>query len=352
MLGTFFNQYLIGESTNELIEESVEPTSEGLDFEMGGFEIATELAEQSSFMLGVAHTADQMRILQQSSNLSEATENMEALAEASVKGVFQKIKDIIKKMWKRLTEVMNTVINYFTKLASDTKFIQRVKSQLQDYNKSVTLQGYKFTINAVDPKKSYDAMVNSVKGKFSAVNTKEALDNATNFDAIDSYVKTGFGFGKTSFENDLFKALRNGSDSQSEVTFNKQSLISAVEGYKTSVSVVKSAKVKIDSVYSSAIKQVDNLASENNKIQAKTDADKEKQSIKSAVYKQEADMLKNLLSYTNKAVSAQVSALKAERSQAKNALMQALKDSKKTAESTELGESTEFESYTGAFQIL
>lgn len=334
--------YMLAESVNTGLISSVEPTNEGFDFRCGGFELVTELAEQTSHNLSLMALCDEALTCKKLSESTISAEEAYVLQEASIKEIFNKIKEVIKKMWKRMTEVMGTVITYFTKLVNDKKFIERAKKALANFNGEVKTQGYEFTINTIDPSKAYDAMIASVEKNFKSVTSKAELDKATSSDAVDKYIGAGFnGLNTGNFESELFKKLRNGADSESEIKFDKAKCMSAVEDYKVALSVVKSTKTKVDATYSKALKAVDIIAKENDKVETVDDKANAQKALTSNVCKQQADMLKNLLSYTNKAVSAQISALKAERSQAKSLIMQAVvvagKKPVATSESTILG---------------
>ena len=154
----------------------VEPTNEGYDFNNGGFEIALQECDTESSKLNMA---DIVAEYQSCRLISEGSYGEAAMLQENVlKTFFEKLKEIVKAMWRKMKEIMQTVVLYFTKLTSDTKFITQMKKALNTYRdfSNLEVEGYKFTLDAIDPLASYNNMNKKLHSLFSEVKKQSGLN--------------------------------------------------------------------------------------------------------------------------------------------------------------------------------
>ena len=338
------DQYL---SESGLIGENydVEPTNEGFDFDFGGIERINDLCESDSHALNMAVMLADVRTCQ----LMNEGANLEAsqLQENVFSSFWEKLKTIVKKMWARVKEVLNSVLLQFTKLANDKAFLTRAKKIMNDSKfdtSGLEVEGFIYTLDAFNPLDAYNKMIKAAGAKFNitcdagsdkedaakkADDAKKKLDDAISDSAIDDYVKAGYGCVVSDLDDTLFKALRNGKDTSEQISFNKSDCVKAIEGYKSRVNSVNSLKTQMDSAYKNALKTITDLQKENDKQVENAETQGPRQQLLRGVYTKHGDMLKTLLTHANKGCSAKLKAFKDERSQAKSMIMKAISKSNK-----------------------
>lgn len=238
----YLENYL-NENTNSFEHEdfNVEATQEGFDFENAGVQEVIGLTLRESNALNMAQLGSEVLCIKLMNE--NASEEAEAIQENVITSFFGKVKEIIKKMWARMKEVMNTVVIYFTKMANDKAFINRIENALKSYSdfSGLEIEGYDFTLDAIDPEACYSKVISAINSKFNGIKptagkdaeatkanikpAQEALEKATDEDAKDDYLKAGFGCTKDDFNDEMFKVFRNGKDSKESITFNKSACI-------------------------------------------------------------------------------------------------------------------------------
>lgn len=314
-----------------------EASKEGFHFDNGGAERAvTELLRENAKLsiLGEAlEVQSTEKVLAGNMDLNEAT----LLQEGFASNTFEKIKGFLKKAWSRLLEVFNSFKLHILKLTNESKFITEAKKTLSKIkNLDVTLEGFTYTIDKVNAEGMIGAMTNYVSKEFSA-------DGLTSASAITDKIKeakselnnglvkaSGISDDESDFNADLYKVLRNGEDSKGELKFNQSDCLKAVEGFNKAKNQLDKIQTAINKTFKSSISDVDKLKTEHDKTSKEDKGDAAKlSSAKGQALTAEASALATAQGICSKVISAQITALKDEKAQAKSLIMKAISGGRK-----------------------
>ena len=314
---------LLNDYLNESGYSIIEATNEGYDFEFGGMEDVIDLAESDMTKLAFADIISQVQIC----NAINENTDIEPLQENAIKSFFEKVKSIIKKMAARVMEVLNSAKLHFQKIFMKNKFIENANKILKDYNGSVEIEGYNYTVN-YDSKKMYETYISKVEKKINDAinagdNAKTTLENNTNAEAVDTIVEESFGSKESEIKTYMFKTLRNGNDSTETIKVNCSSVLNSLKSQQYMISNIDKIKTEISNMYKSAISTVDGLQKEAEK------SNDNNKSFKIEAYKKQSTLLTKGLNIANMTVNARLVAIKDNVKQAKSAAMKLISQKKK-----------------------
>lgn len=321
-----------------------EPTNEGYDFEFGGFETVIGFSEANIHAINIKDIVEQVKVC---NALNEsAIEEADMLLEASIKGFFEAIANGIKKFWAKVQEVFKTAALKLDRIFNEKGFITRAKQILSTAKfsgKKVTLKGYKYTLEEVDPlkigqnmKAKIDEIFNGIqiptgeKPDFTAA--KEAIAKTKSSETLDEIAKASNITGvekQSDLKVAIPKKLRNGASEKTDIVFDPASAIKFLDTFTSVKNTVLKQKNDVDSLFKIAISDVKKLQSECDKEKDNTAA------VKIEKYKNNATVLNKTLNMAVSIASMKLSALKEERSQSKSLVVKAISLIKKGKDGTE-----------------
>lgn len=233
-----------------------------------------------------------------------------AIMEASVKGVFQKIKDFFIKLKEKVKDLLHNIIRYLKSIfMSDAKWVEQYKDELKAL-KSADLKGYevkmyKYTIEEAMSKDAFATkatqLLDEAKQEINKQYKKNLGFGATN-DEVDSdtidemydklyleFIETELGKKVDSDEvqKELWSKFRNGADGESDkddvaVGSNINKFIETITKLPKMLDAYNTAITKNDKIYKDAIKLVDDVEKKvsDAKLDTKNGQDQEAHSFK------------------------------------------------------------------------
>lgn len=294
--------------------ETVEASNCGITPDMAGIlQINNESAEDS-FLLESAMILANARIL------SEGNE-VEALQEGVVKNAFDRIKEIVKKMWAKIKEFFKGVRTFFDKIVMSSKsFAEKYETQIKAV-KSVTIEGQdykpenlKISNDIWKPASSY------VTGSELADYNKTIKESEAR-DAMLSKITSDKNIKKFCLEKMNIKPAKT------NVTFSGSELLSAMKEVNSSINTIKAEESEIDKLYSTALSEIE---------KAKKDAEgakdnKEYNKNKARVAGIRASLIKDAMNQVNTATGLKIGAIKSMAGQAKTAAYKGIAQNKANA---------------------
>ena len=318
---------------NDYNVEIPEPTNEGYDFEFGGFETVIGFSEASLHAINIKDIVEQVKVC---NALNEsAIEEADMLLEASIKGFFEAIANGIKKFWAKVQEVFKTAALKLDRIFNEKGFITRAKQILSTakFNgKKVTVNGYIYTLDAIDPLKIGQNMKGKVDEIFNGINiptgenpdftsAKESIAKTKSSETMDEIAKASkiAGVNKQSdFKTEVPKVLRNGASEKTDIKFDPSTAVKFLDTFTSIKNTVLKQKNDVDSLFKIAISNVKKLQSECDKEKDNTAA------VKIEKYKNNALVLNKTLNMAVSVASMKLSALKEEKSQSKSLIVKAI----------------------------
>lgn len=285
-------------NSNSNIDESITaPVFEGYNIEDDGDLIA--LRESYEDQLGIVkaiHEADlngialeaQVKTLKQSGasdeEISAQVEDQYVLTEASIKSIWEKIKQFFRTLWGKIKAIFASIIQQFDRLfLNGKKFASKYKNDLASIKSKLsgfTYEMFKYTnlesdVDVPDFSKLEVAegvvnMSNYDADKIAAA--KEALDKAV--ETYDDYVaqfraELSGGSGKLTdaeYSEALYAFYRGGAkskDDRQDVAVNIDNILSAL-GENRPTGILKKTEDKINKIFQ---KQLGNIAKAERKFE-------------------------------------------------------------------------------------
>lgn len=366
------DNYLNNSNINTSYIEDVEMTNEGYTIN-GGVEsvlLESEEASHKMNMLQIGMESKGVMILHEASmngeSQAEALEKVNMLMEKVSFGILEKIKDLVKRMWAKMKEIVNSLKMALAKAFSESKYIQMAAKALEGLSDFTDFEyeGYNYDMT-YDLKsrwvKAAAAVTNTFKGimasikegkdaKDSAakVNTvKEAVNKAKDIDAMDKYCKAGYGCKVSDLEKTVFKTLRGGAESKTIIkTINKDAALNILKEFKSAQADISAIAKSIDDSHKEVIAILDELIAEYSK-EVKNDTTGTKTAFNTltvSVARDQAAVTKEILNISNRVTGYKMAALKEEKVQAKAMVSKAISVGKKNKKKAmgKLNASTEF----------
>ena len=348
---------ILNESTNENYDDIQvpEPLDEGFEFEFGGISRANILAESAIADLEAAEMATSVKSAIGVLNESTSIEEVQFLQEAVVTKVIDAIKNVIQKLWARIKAICNSVKLRIEKTFSNSKFIVDAEKQLKgltDFS-GVSLEGYEFTLDAINlskisgnlvdvfkkPALELASKIQSMKVSAKVENLKADIDKITenykdNYGSTDKkndlMAKTALGCTYSNVSSEVFKKLRNGSDTKKSITWNKDGCIKAVREFSTVKSNMDSISNDVDISYKKALKDIEAFKKLNEtRAQGAEGNSSLVFSKASEIITDAARSIESCMTFTNKLANAKIQALKDQLSQSKSFIVKAISQGKK-----------------------
>lgn len=366
------DNYLNNSSVDTSHVEDVEMTNEGYTIN-GGVEsvlLESEEASHKMNMLQIGMESKGVMILHEASmngeSQTEALEKVNMLMEKVSFGILEKIKDLVKRMWAKMKEIVNSLKMALAKAFSESKYIQMASKALADLSDFTDFEyeGYNYDMS-YDLKsrweKANNAAANSFKGIIASIKEgKEAKDSATKVNAVresvnkvkdteamDKYCNAGYGCKVSDLEKTVFKTLRGGTDTKTTIkTINKDAALNILKEFKSAQADINSIAKSIDDSHKEVIAFLDGLIAEYSK-EVKNDTTGTKTAYNNlvvSVARDEASVIKEILNISNRVTGYKMAALKEEKVQAKAMVSKAIAVGKKNKKKAmgKLNASTEF----------
>ena len=356
------DDYLNNSSIDTSHVEHVEMTNEGYTLNGGVESVLLESYEASHKMnmLQIGMESKCVMILHEASmngeNQSEALTKVNLLMEKVNLGILEKIKEVVKKMWAKMQEIVNSLKMAIYKVFNESKYIQLAAKALEDLNDFTDFEysGYNYNLTydlKAKWKQANDAAVKEfkkVENNSTDVDAiKKGIDDSKNTAAMDAYCTAGYGCKVSELEKTVFKALRGGTDVKTTIkTINKDAAIKLLNEFKTAQADINSIAKSIDDSHKEVIANIDALISGRTKeIKNSKSGDDTSFSIAIvSLYQARASVVKEILNISNRVTGYKMAALKDEKAQAKAMVSKAIAVGKKNKKKAKgkLNASTEF----------
>ena len=366
------DNYLNTSSVDTSYVEDVEMTNEGYTIN-GGVEsilLESELASHKMNMLQIGMESKGVMILHEASingeNQEESLRKVNMLMEKVGFGILGKIKDLVKRMWAKMKEIVNSLKMALAKAFSESKYVQMAAKALSDLSDFTDFEyeGYEYDLNydlKAKWKKAHDTAYTAYAGAINLIKqgnnanhsaeivtkAKEDLAKLKDTDAMDKYCNAGYGCKVSELEKTVFKALRGGTDIKKTIkTINKDAALKILNEFKSNQADINAIAKSIDDSHKEVIAIIDKAIAEYSKT-VEDDSDGTKaalNNLKVSFLNDEASTLKAILNMSNRVTGYKMGALKEEKVQAKAMVSKAIsvgKKNKKKAMGT-LNASTEF----------
>lgn len=366
------DNYLNNSNNNTSYIEDVEMTNEGYTIN-GGVEsvlLESEEASHKMNMLQIGMESKGVMILHEASmngeSQAEALEKVNMLMEKVSFGILEKIKDLVKRMWAKMKEIVNSLKMALAKAFSESKYIQMAAKALEGLSDFTDFEyeGYNYDMSYDVGRrwaKAHDAAVDVFMGiRSSAKEGKDAKDSATKVntvrdavnkakdsEAMDKYCKAGYGCKVSDLEKTVFKALRGGAESKTTIkTINKDAALNILKEFKSAQADINAIAKSIDDTHKEVIATLDTLIADYSK-EVKNDTTGTKTAYNNlivSVVRDEASVVKEILNISNRVTGYKMAALKEEKVQAKGMVSKAIAVGKKNKKKAmgKLNASTEF----------
>ena len=276
----------------------------------------------------------------------------EMLQEKVNLSIFDNIKKIIKKVLAKIKEIINNLKMQFIKLFNQKAWLSEAKNRLKnvsDFN-DAKIDGYNFTIDALDPEKVFEKARAVVDKKAKEIIDAVVSDNIESVEDAKEKNKTALKsfeeFKDSMFEDEIAKAVdadsiselgaqfskvcRDGKDSTDEITITGTSdAFKCLDKLASASSKLKSVEQRLNTVYSSTIKEINKKENEYKKLAEKAEkGDKYVAEIKKQTYTKQAERIGTVFNIAIQASKAKLEALNAEAKQSKTLISKALAGSK------------------------
>lgn len=303
--------------------ETVEASNCGITPDMAGIlQINNESAEDS-FLLESAI------ILASAKILSEGTD-VEALQEGVIKNVFDKIKEIVKKMWAKIKEFFKGVRMFFDKIALNSKkFAEKYEKQIKEV-KSVTIEGqdYKPENLSVDEiwKNGSKAVISNTMG---GITKGEAVKEAdVRSEIVKAICHNGTDVKKYCLEK------MNVKPAKTNITFSGSELLTQMKEINTYINDVKAEEKAVDKLYTECLSNIDRAkkdAEKNSKDDSNSDDDRKSSGKQAKVHAMRANLMKEVMNYVNTAAGVKIQVYKSAAGQAKTAAYKGIAENRKAS---------------------
>lgn len=285
--------------------------------------------------------------------LNESTlHEAEMLQEKVNLSIFDNIKKIIKKVLAKIKEIINNLKMQFNKLFNQKAWLTEAKNRLKnvsDFN-DAKIDGYNFTIDALDPEKVFEKARAVVDKKANEILDAVVSDNVETVEDAKEKNKTALKafeeFKDSMFEDEIAKAVdadsiselgaqfskvcRDGKDSTDEITITGTSdAFKCLDKLASASSKLKSVEQRLNTVYSSTIKEINKKENEYKKLAEKAEkGERYVAEIKKQTYTKQAERIGTVFNIAIQASKAKLEALNAEAKQSKTLISKALAGSK------------------------
>lgn len=256
---------------SEGTSEYTHPTFEGYSFEHGGAQvIAMESFDDSLAVLEALSEVD-IHILRESSE--------EVVVEAAAKGVIEKIKNALKKLWGKIKAFFESIIRFFDGMTkSSADFAKKYEDRLRKLDlTSFKYKMFKYTITgapqkdavkaedylrdiAVQVGKSIDASKTSVEeGRKALESLKEQREEKE--EAIRGEFAGGGKLSADEYRKALFSSFRGGAEGpedKEEVNVDIFNILNIVKESPKLKKAIEAAKSFTDKSFNNYLKDFDN----------------------------------------------------------------------------------------------
>lgn len=250
---------------------SIHESNESLLSNMEPYEIYTENFYEAGLQIAYETAVNQHNLMkaigiQELAALEETGE--EIVYEAvNVKGIIDKMKAAIMKLWNKIKALVAKFAAKFQSFGGDDKkFINRYKKQiLMGSAKGLEVKGYNFTTDALTVSDAVSKGLNTDAAKAAKAVMGGATDTKVNKDDFEDKMR-GAILGKGSldaseFSKELKAVYRSGEDSpQTLENINKGELVAFLSsGTDKSIKAIKADLTTQEKEYNNAIKKLNDL---------------------------------------------------------------------------------------------
>lgn len=250
---------------------SIHESNESLLSNMEPYEIYTENFYEAGLQIAYETAVNQHNLMkaigiQELAALEETGE--EIVYEAvNVKGIIDKMKAAIMKLWNKIKALVAKFAAKFQSFGGDDKkFINRYKKQiLMGSAKGLEVKGYNFTTDALTVSDAVSKGLNTEAAKAAKAVMGGATDTKVNKDDFEDKMR-GAILGKGSldaseFSKELKAVYRSGEDSpQTLENINKGEIVAFLSsGTDKSIKAIKADLTTQEKEYNNAIKKLNDL---------------------------------------------------------------------------------------------
>lgn len=250
---------------------SIHESNESLLSNMEPYEIYTENFYEAGLQIAYETAVNQHNLMkaigiQELAAIEETGE--EIVYEAvNVKGIIDKMKAAIMKLWNKIKSLVAKFAAKFQSFGGDDKkFINRYKKQiLMGSAKGLEVKGYNFTTDALTVSDAVAKGLNTEAAKAAKAVMGGATDTKVNKDDFEDKMR-GAILGKGSldaseFSKELKAVYRNGEDSPETLeNINKGELVAFLSsGTDKSIKAIKADLTTQEKEYNNAIKKLNDL---------------------------------------------------------------------------------------------
>lgn len=294
--------------------ETVEASNYGITPDMAGIMQINNESAEDSFLLESAMIMASTRIL------CEGTD-VEALQEGVVKNAFDRIKEIVKKMWAKIKEFFKGVRTFIDKMVMNSKkFAEKYEDQIKAV-KTVTIEGQDYkpenlniTSDIWKPASSY-VTGSELSYTDKSIKEAEARDKMLSKITSDKNIKK-FCLDKM-----------NVKPAKTNVSFSGSDLLSAMKEVNNSTNTIKQEESDIDKLYSAALSEIEKAK----KDAGNSEENKEYNKGKARVAGIKASLIKDAMTQVNTAAGLKISVIKSMAGQAKTAAYKGIAQNKADA---------------------
>lgn len=250
---------------------SIHESNESLLSNMEPYEIYTENFYEAGLQIAYETAVNQHNLMkaigiQELAAIEETGE--EIVYEAvNVKGIIDKMKAAIMKLWNKIKSLVAKFAAKFQSFGGDDKkFINRYKKQiLMGSAKGLEVKGYNFTTDALTVSDAVSKGLNTEAAKAAKAVMGGATDTKVNKDDFEDKMR-GAILGKGSldaseFSKELKAVYRNGEDSPETLeNINKGEIVAFLSsGTDKSIKAIKADLTTQEKEYNNAIKKLNDL---------------------------------------------------------------------------------------------
>lgn len=250
---------------------SIHESNESLLSNMEPYEIYTENFYEAGLQIAYETAVNQHNLMkaigiQELAAIEETGE--EIVYEAvNVKGIIDKMKAAIMKLWNKIKSLVAKFAAKFQSFGGDDKkFINRYKKQiLMGSAKGLEVKGYNFTTDALTVSDAVAKGLNTEAAKAAKAVMGGATDTKVNKDDFEDKMR-GAILGKGSldaseFSKELKAVYRNGEDSPETLeNINKGEIVAFLSsGTDKSIKAIKADLTTQEKEYNNAIKKLNDL---------------------------------------------------------------------------------------------
>lgn len=320
---------LLNENTNLFVEATnigIEPSLEG------AMKINMD-AMQESFVLEASIVS--------TLNKQVLTEGAMVLNENMFKNIYDRIIEIIKKMWAKMKEFFSNLRLFFDRYAKKNgAFAEKYEKEIQKIS-SVSVDGYSFTPAKVDIKSLFEKGMDAIE---STTGDKSAPVKSS--DIEKAYYKA-MGASDSKDFNKKISTLCGYKGTKTPVKYSGSEILKAINGQSDFIEKVNDDKEAVDDAYTKAIEiaeQTKKKFSDNESSDTLATKDKDTEAVaklksgarnangnKAANQQKLMDGAKNLLAAINIAAGIKSKCYKEDATQAKTAAYKGIAESRKNA---------------------